>query len=112
MTIGDLATWLRAQLDLDEALAEELRLAAPTVRTVVGINARGLRGQLDPWDHRRWVAEAKAKRQILDEYEAAGAYVDAHPQANGGEAHGLWTALRMLAAPYSDRPGYRDEWTS
>lgn len=66
----------------------------------------GLGSVLPDWEERRWLAECKAKRQIVGLYlgveEAPAVHADA------------WTALkwaiRRLAAVYSDHPDYRDEW--
>jgi hypothetical protein len=57
--------------------------------------------------------ELGAKRQMVKLHERlpAGAFCvtcDA-PSGVPGRDHGC-TTLRLLALPYADRPGYRDEW--
>lgn len=58
------------------------------------------------WDPERVLAECDAKQRII---EAASAY---SPELEHGD-NGEWAfdqTLRLLALPYADRPGYRDEW--
>lgn len=73
----------------------------------------------------RVLAEVEAKRRILDEHEPVGTtgdYSGSTPTVSTvcmtchevglRYAHEEWpcTTLRLLALPYADRPGYRDEW--
>jgi len=82
------------------------------------------------WHPVRVLAECEAKRRIVTAYQdyctrmdAAWAdycnWVDGKPTADTappsssddrGVKAGLEIALRLLALPYSDRPGYRAEW--
>ena len=94
----DLMAWLRAQLDMRE---KEIALIAKLANA--------------PEEHTRMLlAEVDAKRRIIDVYQADVidvSVVPGRPEWMHGavpvEAH---TVLRLLALPYADRPGYRDEW--
>lgn len=48
----------------------------------------------------RILADCEAKRQIIDLWKLC-------PPADD---HALLPVLRLLAAPYADRPGFREEW--
>jgi hypothetical protein len=68
------------------------------------------------WDPTRVLAEVDAKRRIIDEhgsYSGYGTHCDTcrHPTDDvaAGEPWPCPT-LRLLALPYADRPGYRNEW--
>lgn len=56
------------------------------------------------------IADLDSKLAIVSEYEQAAQFYSAHPSAPAGEAHGLRTALRLLAQPHADHPDYRKEW--
>jgi hypothetical protein len=64
----------------------------------------------------RVLAECEAKRRIVALAIADFAEADAkHPEQiersfNAGAAHAWHNALRLLALPYADRPGYLAEW--
>lgn len=62
-------------------------------------------------DPARVLREVEAKRQLLEMYREAKVYYDANRSAPAGEAHGLWTAVRLLALAWADHPDYRAEWT-
>ncbi|MEU5742039.1 DUF6221 family protein [Streptomyces tendae] len=53
------------------------------------------------WDPARVLREIDAKRRIVDRY----AWLREH-----GDTGGTAWVLPLLALPYADRPGYRDEW--
>ncbi|MCH0538366.1 helix-turn-helix domain-containing protein [Streptomyces sp. MUM 203J] len=60
----------------------------------------------------RILAEADAKRQLMDAY-AEVVDMDAEgvePEYAHGRAAGLGLAVRLLALPYADHPDYRGEW--
>jgi hypothetical protein len=57
-------------------------------------------GHIARWDPARVLAEVDAKRQILD--LATDVTEMSHDTAD--------TMIRLLALPYADRPGYREEW--
>lgn len=52
--------------------------------------------------------DIEAKRQIISAYEEATEWLNRPENRHypAGEAHGLYTALKLLAWPYHDRPGY------
>ncbi|MGC4769216.1 DUF6221 family protein [Micromonospora sp. DT44] len=88
--MDDLLVWLRAQL------AEDERDWLPT--------ATGAR-QNGKTTARRMLAEVDAKRRILELYDVSTSR-ELKPDAWELMKH----AVRALALPYADRPGYRDEW--
>jgi hypothetical protein len=73
-------------------------------------------------DPARVLADVEAKRRIVDEYEATQNPLVAERASDGAQfvvdpgerwrwhGRGLETALRLLALPYADHDGYRDEW--
>jgi hypothetical protein len=103
--MSDLITWLRAQLDADERNLQA-----------------GLNEYLDTRlenDFRFRLAELDAKRRILDLHFRSDFPYD----PDDGPGDYSWTARcnrchepepcteqRLLALPYADREGYRDEW--
>jgi hypothetical protein len=112
-TVDDLVTWLRAQLDDDERVANRVEPnQAPT-----DLRAMVTRDDDTPFliiDSARVLSEVDAKRRILDflEYDridvsTAGGPPETVPGARPVIAHPV---LRLLALPYADRPGYRDDW--
>lgn len=107
--MDDLATWFRAQLDADERATSEVQLS-----------------QLDPGYVPRRI---EANRRLVELHRPANP--DAVPiegtrgwpdrpwlfceTCGSGEAYEYPTdwpclTLRLLAAPYSTRPGYREDW--
>ncbi|BBC35256.1 hypothetical protein SGFS_065500 [Streptomyces graminofaciens] len=133
----DLARWLGQQLDVD---AERATAAADndsgewfmgdkwnvyraedeapdedveTNALVVYGNVKSQSEHIAEWDPARVLREIDAKRRLLDEHEATGLKGCA---ACGFTleymGHGPWcTTLRLLALPYADRDGYREEWS-
>lgn len=123
----DLVTWLRAQLDNDERVARETTVFDwhRVLKDEAAYDSEGrvetADGQIVIWDHGcrlsahigRWnparvLAEVNAKRRILDEcaYEIRDSR-----RRDTGDGLGLSeTVLSLLALPYADRDGYRDEW--
>lgn len=64
-------------------------------------------------DPARVLREIDALRQVLAEYEQAARYAKTYwGQANASQsrAQALGKVVRLLALPYADRPGYREEW--
>lgn len=138
--VDDLVTWLKEQLTEDERLALTASPSPWVIEEQPGrIHGRDFlfaditaadntsvcdteSGSLGPelgtawhifhWEPRRVLAEVQAKLRILDAYASAVTFYDApanrhHP---AGEVHGLETAVRLLALPYADQPGYLEEW--
>jgi hypothetical protein len=79
----------------------------------------GVGQHIAAWDPARVLREIEAKRQLLDEHQdvndgSCGTCVDGqwgYP-THGGSSPQLFPCrtLRLLALPYADRPGYREEW--
>lgn len=100
----DLIVWLRQQLDADEYLFNHW----PVPGTQVASNGV----LVASWDARRGLAEVAAKRRIIDLHAQDGAHecpaCDAIETYTGLEVDCL--TLHLLALPYADRSGYREEW--
>ena len=86
----DLIAFARAQLDEDEQMLRALDSTA-----LNGIDSTAGWGARDYIE--RGLAEVDAKRRILDDCEER-ASIQALRLA------------RLLALPYADRPGYREQW--
>lgn len=92
MTGEDLGTWLLKQADMD------LQSAQAVPNEIGNIKSR--------WSPARLIARSEAIRRII---AAARAY---SPELEHGD-NGEWAldlVLRLLAEPYDDKPGYREEW--
>jgi hypothetical protein len=121
--VEDLVTWLREQIAEDQRIAEATaRMWAPEPPVyewdtkVARLEDAGWEPQevatLDRhvvrWDPARVLREVEAKRRILDDYER---YAAERRRAMGGwDSREVSPILTALALPYSDRPGYREEW--
>ena len=133
---SDLAAFLRARLDEDEAAAKavarlgytvdmggtrldekfshaRVRFAAEDGRSRIESDAPAERhfGRHDP---ARVLREMEAKRAVLAEYEPVaendGYNGSGEPEYAFGWAEGLGAAVRALAAVYRDHPGYDPGW--
>ncbi|MFI2663254.1 DUF6221 family protein [Micromonospora carbonacea] len=113
-TVTDnLITWLPAQLDDDERVARQL-IASPGGFYIeaetedTDLMAAG--AHVHRWSPARALAEVEAKRRIIDLHPAAG--LRSAPESCGScvSYPGPCDTLRLLALPYADRPGYREEW--
>lgn len=99
----DLARWLQAQVAEEEAV---LRGPVPTTR--VGhrpscIYEGGHEGTL--------FCDCGAVERRLDECEAKRRIIALREHILDAPAGWMYDAvLRLLALPYADRPGYREEW--
>ncbi|CBG71888.1 hypothetical protein SCAB_48371 [Streptomyces scabiei 87.22] len=119
--MDDMVQWLGQQLDEDERIA---RVATPGPWEQSGIGEYGWavsfsrpgagvevedsdQGRADAdfiaaHDPARVLCEIDAKRRIIAAYEN---YDREAPELDVPES-----VLRLLALPYADRPGYREEW--
>lgn len=63
------------------------------------------------WDPARVLADIEAKRRILDAYEQAYQveWGDDPMQAHGEQIM-IERVIELIALPYADRDGYREEW--
>ncbi|MFE1748991.1 DUF6221 family protein [Streptomyces anandii] len=126
--MDDLVLWLRAQPDEDERIAREaggLAWSRPedpgdpaAIRDSKGERvvcdegwpSEGQEVHIAEWDPARVLREIDAKRQII------ALHARAHHQCVAEDGPTQWhasdpcTTLRLLALPYADRPGYREEW--
>lgn len=122
--VDDLVAWLRAQLDEDERVAKTATSGGPwrvdgmSVRGQTRMNLTDVLVVRHTWpqeadhivrhDPARVLREVEAKRRIIDQYttDINSDHWEARLAADDfGEA-----ALRLLALPYADRPGYQEEW--
>jgi hypothetical protein len=121
--VEDLAKWLSQQLDEDERIAKEAgghlgewRLATPLDDAELG-DASWLRPpslkHVERHDPARALRDVDAKRKLLEQCRAslasekAGGVDGAWSESFGD---GLLEAVKLLALPYADRPGYREDW--
>ncbi|MDQ0758659.1 DUF6221 family protein [Streptomyces canus] len=134
--MNDLVQFLRDQLDEEQRVAEAAP-RGPWAVTDAGsiVDADGgrvvssvggaLDGRVSRWpegpvvahvlahDPARVLREIDAKRKLLDEFEQADRYSRTtwgQSNADQSRARTLGKVLRLLALPYADRPGYREEW--
>lgn len=123
--MDDLIAFLRARLDEDQAA---IRTWAAACWHLEACEDTG--GYLERFDEERMLAEVGAKRKLLDEHQpVAVTYwhvpmcatcIDpaADPIDDPLGSGGPWTpnaeypcrTVRLLAAPYADHDGYREEW--
>ena len=131
--IDELVAWLRAQIDEDEALAREaggdswvaVDLAFvddPNGRQIVRDECMtpGVQAHIARHDPARVLREVEAKRGIVelhsdrDHFCGIGSIErDGYTWHEAGEKRRAdipCLTLRLLALPYADRPGYREEW--
>jgi len=123
--MDDLVRWLGEQLDEDERIARAAT-RGPWVQSGIGDygwtvdfgrpgagveTADSDQGLADAdfiaaHHPARVLREIDAKRRIIAEHALNGWVCD------NGEVEQVFpcTTLRLLALPYADRPGYRDEW--
>lgn len=60
------------------------------------------------WCPARVLREVEAKRRIIDQCEDS---IRVEDEADCGDRVEAWSlAVRLLALPYADQPGYREEW--
>ncbi len=129
----DLVTWLRQQIDADEAAARAAEgdghweCTSTAVLSLGGIDdldgfvlgPRDAIYHMELHDPARVLAEVAAKRAILDLHTKAGAGAGAfdlpdvcRPVSRGIGAVAPWPCqtLRLLALPYSSNPGFDESW--
>lgn len=111
--MGDLARWLGEQLDEDERLA---RAADPELNNLTGcieIEYPEIKAdELHALRHSptRVLREIDAKRQLLARYEELRAASKERGLIGDVTEEYQDFLLRVIAMPYADRPGYREEW--
>lgn len=137
--MDDLVEWLRLQLDEDERVASIAPHDLPGA-LVAGLKLAALDEERNPSDAAgaagalRWASEYVAEEckrwslhdpaRVLREVEAARRRIDGcaaeighitQRVSQGLPSHGMTAAfaalmLKLEALPYSDRPGFREEW--
>jgi hypothetical protein len=123
--MDELVQWLRAQLDEDERIARETHPVflrwdydefVKEIRDLGNGNeiASGVIPRYGAFiaehDPARVLREIDAKRRMLDAYAGVAANDVNEVEYAHGYANALGEAVRLLALPYVDRPGYREEW--
>ena len=125
--MDDLVQWLRAQLDEDARRASSWHTLECDIHAYLQGDMDSVRATMSMFHEApgavcdcnvpaRVLREIDAKRRILRALESAE--VALRNTEPGMEPHELMTgsvnslraAVRLLALPYSDRPGYREEW--
>lgn len=130
--MDELVRWLTACLDEDERTARvtvwdgsgnklDWELSASATIDVGGdefyVGDRTIANHMMVWDPARVLREIDAKRRIIELH----AYPSGHGCSTTDETgynlnydevspEDACTTLRLLALPYADRPGYREEW--
>jgi hypothetical protein len=119
----DLATWLRTQIDEDERrrtvtgelatwLLKQLAVDEQTARAM----PHAIENLQSRWSPDRLIARCEAARKVVKLYTNALHAVRAdslsfHKETQDKAAEDvLAAAVRALAEPYADKPGYREEW--
>lgn len=130
--MDDLVQWLRAQLDEDEVKARtvgeetwEARYVdsandypdTATVRLSDGTDIAVMERysmqdaeHIATWDPARVLREIDAKRQVIAHYQKVFQEAVDGADSYVKIAAALSRQIRILAAVYTDRPGYREEW--
>jgi hypothetical protein len=117
--VDDLVTWLRAQLDDDERVTRQV-IAEPggfyIEAETEDVNVMTVGAYVYRWTPKRILAEVDAKRRTVERHapEDDGLHSVyckwcSTPQCGAYEP---WPCPDLLgtAAPFADRPGYREEW--
>jgi hypothetical protein len=118
VTVEDLVRWLGEQLDEDERIAREAAAEWGTAWAAdhdtdtvdSAIEYVSVVGEpnspidfIAEWDPARVLREVDSKRRVIGAIEHLLVQVD-DPFADVDDM------LRLLALPYTDRPGYLDSW--
>ncbi|MFJ1650088.1 DUF6221 family protein [Streptomyces sp. NPDC088337] len=118
--MDDLTQWLSAQLDEDERAARAATLTEGMTGSLVDfLKHEAMQVDVAPSEAHyarhtpvRVLREIDAKRQIVREWEDAKRAAESDPSDASARvallAFGI--TLRLHAAVYDARPGYREEW--
>jgi hypothetical protein len=120
---ADLVTFLRDCLDEEQREAEDALKRTTTTRRRIG--GQWVEDTVQPpewrrsaWPPARVLREIDARRRIMDCHESwvagngdtiCGRCGREHIEGRPG-GHFPCQTLRLLALPYADHPGYREEW--
>jgi hypothetical protein len=122
--VDDLITWFREQLDDDERIASAAGSLNSTWREVgrtgVIVCSEGGRAEelieahiappaphITRFDPARVLREVEAKRRLVELHSPGSDPCDAHDASLRSVP---CEVIELLALPFSDRPGYREEW--
>jgi hypothetical protein len=125
--MDELVRWLGVQLDADKARAAQWHDLECSIHEhqegglLKAVAALEVYGEVpgavcDCGGPARVLREIDTKRQLLRTYEeAVTAFNDSGPAFSSydrltGSVSSLRRAVELLALPYADRPGYREEW--
>lgn len=113
--MDDLLRWLGEQLDEDERIARAADADLSNLTGCVEIEYPEIKAdEKHALRHSpaRVLREIDAKRQLLARYERAMENRRAHPDdlASAGALLALHGVVKLIALPYEDRPGFREEW--
>lgn len=111
----DLVRWLGEQLDVDvREIADAYPATAWHSRNCESVPdvlyPDRETGACDCGVPDRLLREIDAKRRLLAAYAQVAANDVNELEYAHGWANALGEAVRLLAPPYADRPGYREEW--
>jgi hypothetical protein len=124
----DVVAWLRAQLDNDEVIARRASTIVPAPwrhvearSVIIDAHTRDIAKvgyveaqHMERHDPIRVLVEVEAKRRTLDHLainingEPLVLVCDVACECPGGSD--TCRLVRLLALPYADQPGYREEW--
>lgn len=97
----ELVRWLGEQLDADERIARAADTEKATGWWWWPDSESAAERHIAEHNPDRVLREIDAKRKIVERY----AWLREH-----GDTGGTAWVLPLLALPYADRPGYREEW--
>lgn len=116
----DLAVWLLDQIGADEALAQRnsdgngLADGFPDYRTYDGPDLEAADEYISHFGPARMLAECDSKRRIVAEHSVVYVPPPGSPYPVNDSCPVCdqlpCLTLRLLALPFADRPGYRQEW--
>lgn len=130
-SMDDLITWLRAQLDKDERMAQAVpgsgtwRAYAeggddgwavetePDGDPSATIGGRAMARHIARWDPATVLRRIEADRAVLKHLEGMLGSMARDAFERGAaiaEDFHAFTLLRKIATTYADQPGYREEW--
>jgi hypothetical protein len=97
-SLDALETWLRGELDEHARLNQ---LHTSTCNLVLGSISGNLNDECD----------CDGPKFVLDDVDAKREILNGPLTGSGPDQHTEWEwTIRLLAAPFANRPGYRKEW--
>ncbi|MVO84166.1 hypothetical protein GPA10_05115 [Streptomyces sp. p1417] len=119
VTLGDVEWYVTQDSDVGQysvrseptcrAVARVSRIDGDSGERAAVLDGRAAAEHIATWGPARVLREIDAKRRILAEHALNGW---ACTTCDNGEVEQVFPCptLRLLALPYADRPGYREEW--